>query len=116
FRPVFNDAAVLKGDVPAFDELAVVGVGLGAVHNAVDFIAVRRAENFLGRDIGNELGAVFSHRGRAFPAGVFGQADGQVGAVRALQPDAFELPGVELVAAGLGLGNVLAPGGDRVSG
>ena len=49
---MFNDAAVLKGDVPAFDELAVVGVGLGAVHNAVDFIAVRRAENFLGRDIG----------------------------------------------------------------
>ena len=113
---MLHDLAVLEGDVPAFDQLPVVGVGLGAVHRAVDAVAVRRAEDFLGGDVGDELGPVFGHAGSALPGGVVGQADGQVGAVCALQAHAVKVPGVELVAAGLGFGDMVAPGGDGVAG
>ena len=114
--PVLDDFAVLKGDVPALDELPVVGVGFGAVDDAVDAGTVRRAKYFLGRDVGDELDATLRLAGRALPGGVLRQADGQVGAVAAGDVHAVEVPGVELVAAGRRFGDMFTPGGDGVAG
>ena len=102
--------------MPAFDELAVVGVGLGAVDDAVGALTVGCAENFLGGNVGDKLNAALGLAGCTLPGGVVGQADGQVGAVGAGHVDAVEIQLVHVVAAGLRLGDVLLPCGDRVAG
>ena len=113
---MLNDLAVLKGDVPALDQLAVVHVRLGAVDRAVDPLAVGRAEHFLGGHIGDELNTAVCLAGSTLPGGVVGQADGQVGAVGADDVHMVQVPGIQLVAAGFGLGNMLLPGSDGVAG
>ena len=112
---VLHDNTVLEGDMPALDQLAVVGVGLRAVDDAVCALAVRRTENLLGGNVGDELNAVLGLAGRALPGGVVGQTDGQVCAVRAGHVDAVQLQRVHAVAAGLGHGDMLLPRTDGVT-
>ena len=75
---MLHDNTVLEGDMPALDQLAVVGVGLRAVDDAVCALAVGRTENLLGGNVGDELNAVLGLAGRALPGGVVGQTDGHV--------------------------------------
>ena len=102
--------------MPALDQLAVVGVGLRAVDDAVDPLAVGRTEDFLGGDVGNELNAALGLAGRAFPSSVIGEADGQVGAVGARHTDAVEVQRVHVVAAGFCHSDMLLPRADGVAG
>ena len=115
-RAVLDNDTLHEGDVPAFDELAVVGVGLGAVDDAVGALTVGRAENFLGGNVGDKLNAALGLAGCTLPGGVVGQADGQVGAVGADDVHMVQVPGIQLVAAGFGLGNMLLPGSDGIAG
>ena len=102
--------------MPAFDELAVVGVGLGAVHHTVHPVPMRRTEHLLGGNVGDELRPVFRHAGRPLPGGILRQTDDHIGAVGAGHVDAVQLPCVQPILACLGLGHMLLPCAHRVSG
>ena len=84
----------------ALDELAVEDIRLGTVDHAVHLILVGCGEDLLGGDVGQEVHALFVLAAGAFPAGLFGQTHGQVGAVGALEADAFEVESVHLVPQG----------------
>ena len=113
---MLHDLAVLEGDMPALDQLAVVSVGLGAVDAAVNAVAVGCAEHLLGGDIGDELDAALRLAGRALPGGVLSQTHSQVGAVSARHANTVEVQLIHPVAASLGAGNMLFPCGYGVTG
>ena len=115
-RAMLNNFAVLEGHMPALNQLAVVHIGLGAVHNAVYPLTVGCAEHFLGGHIGDKVGAVFRLAGSPLPGGIICQANGQVGAVGAGHVDMVQVPGVQLVAVAAAFGHMGFPGADRVAG
>ena len=54
-------------------------------------------EDLFGGDVGQEDHPLFADAGGTLPDGLVGDADGQVGAVAALEVDALEVEGVHLV-------------------
>ena len=102
--------------MPAFDELAVVGVGLGAVYHTVHPVPMGRTEHLLGGHVGDELRPVFRHAGRPLPGGVLRQTNDHIGAVGAGQMHPVQLPCVQLILAGFGLCHMLLPRANRVAG
>ena len=92
-----NDLAILEGDMESLDELAIEHIGLGAVDDAVHLILVGSSEHFLGGDVGQEEHALLVLAAGALPAGLLGQAHGQVSAVGALKVDALQIKGIHLL-------------------
>ena len=95
---MLNDLAILEGDMESLDELAIEHIGLGAVDDAVHLILVGSGEHFLGGDVGQEEHALLVLAAGALPAGLLGQAHGQVSAVGALKVDALQIKSIHLLA------------------
>ena len=95
---MLNDLAILEGNMESLDELAIEHIGLGAVDDAVHLILVGSSEHFLGGDVGQEEHPLLVLAAGALPAGLLGQAHGQVSAVGALKVDAFQIKGIHLLA------------------
>ena len=75
-----DDPAVLEADRDVVDQRALIGQRLGARRHGRNPPAMRRGEDFLGRDVGVAGDAVLGGRGAAFPFMAVGEADRQVGA------------------------------------
>ena len=95
---MLNDLAILEGNMESLDELAIEHIGLGAVDDAVHLILVGSSEHFLGGDVGQEEHVLLVLAAGALPAGLLGQAHGQVSAVGALKVDALQIKGIHLLA------------------
>ena len=86
---------VREAESHAVDDVAGVAQRFRRFHDTIDAAEIRRAEDFLGRHVGDELLVLRVHAAGAFPDVILRHTDSQIGSVRRSVMQSVELLGVQ---------------------